>query len=96
MMENELIIIRDFCLQWKIDQSFIDSLEEYGLIEVTIINDEQYIYSSQLKDLERYTRFYYELSINMEGIDVIRHLLDQIDTLQQENLHLKNQLRLLF
>ena len=34
-----------------------------------------YLFSSQLRDLEQYTRMYYDLSINIEGIEAIHHML---------------------
>ena len=39
-------------------------------------------------------RMHYDLDINMEGIDVIAHLLKRIDSLQQELKMAKNRLRL--
>ena len=35
--------------------------------------DEKYIVASELRELEQYTRMYYDLSINIEGIDTIHH-----------------------
>jgi hypothetical protein len=45
--------------------------------------------------VERYARLYYDLSINMEGIDAIHHLLDRIYVMQDEMRSLRNQLRFL-
>ena len=50
--------------------------------------------ASQLYDVERYTRMYYDLSINIEGIDAIHHLLGRVESLQQEVNRLKSKLRL--
>ena len=47
-----------------------------------------------LYDVERYTRMYYDLSINIEGIDAIHHLLGRVESLQQEVNRLKSKLRL--
>ena len=46
----------------------------------------------QLGDLERYCHLYYDLSINIEGIDAIRHMLARIEDLQREVHHLRRQL----
>lgn len=37
---------------------------------------------------------YYDLSINLEGIDAIHHLLKRVEQLQDEIFRLKNRLHL--
>ena len=92
-MQSDLIIINDFCDRCHVDPSFIMELEEDGLIEVRVIDEERYLPTSQLAELERYTHLYYDLSINIEGIDAIRHLLTKIDNLQNKVRSLENELR---
>ena len=41
--------------------------------------EERYLPASQLAELERYTHLYYDLSINIAGIDAIHHMLERID-----------------
>ena len=67
-MEN-LIPADEFCLTHNIDVSFIRSLQETGLIEITTIEETTYIHSSQLHELERIVHLYFELDINLEGIE---------------------------
>jgi len=62
------------------------------MIEISIIEETKFIEADQLRELERMVRFYYELNINLEGIETITHLLQRIDTLQQELITLKNKL----
>ena len=83
-MQTDLIIINDFCDRCHVDPSFIMELEEDGLIEVRVIDEERYLPTSQLAELERYTHLYYDLSINIAGIDAIHHMLERIELLQQE------------
>lgn len=94
-MDTELIIISEYCVRNKIDPEFIAELENEGLIQVDIIENERYIHISQLRYLDQYVRWYYDLSINIEGIDVIRNLLDRMDEMQKEILDLRERLRLL-
>lgn len=94
-MNTELIIISEYCSHSHVEPEFIFSLQEVGLIELVSQNDEYYIYTSQLRDLERYTTWYYELSVNAEGIDVIQNLMHRIEELQSEIAQLKEQNRLL-
>ena len=93
-MQSDLIIINDFCDRCHVDPSFITELEEDGLIEVRVIDEERYLPASQLAELERYTHLYYDLSINIEGIDVIHHLLQRMEEMQRELHELRSQLRL--
>ena len=94
-MENKkLISTNEFCDSHHIEISFIHSLEETGLIEITTIDNTGFISISQLQQLEKIIRLYNELDINVEGIDTITHLLHRIIGLQDEVTALKNRLRL--
>ena len=92
-MEN-LIPADEFCANHNIEISFIHSLQETGLIEITTIEETGYIHTSQLQELEKIVRLYYELDINLEGIDTINHLLQRINDMQDEITALRNRLRL--
>ena len=94
-MENEkLILIEQLCSHYHIETSFIESLSEYGLIEITEVEESQYVSANQLKDIEKMIRLHFELHINLEGIDVIYHLLQKMDRLHSELRSIKNQLHL--
>jgi chaperone modulatory protein CbpM len=92
-MEN-LIPANVFCANHNIEISFISSLQETGLINITYIEEAGYIPESQLQQLEKIVRLYYELDINLEGIETITHLLQRVNLLQEEITVLKNRLRL--
>lgn len=91
-MDTEMIIIKEYCEKSHTDPTFLLSLEEGGLIEIRTVNGERYLLASQLRELERYSHLYYDLSINIEGIDAIRHLLTRMETLQQEVRQLRREL----
>lgn len=93
-MQNELIIISEYCSKCHIEPSFIDMLHEGGLIDIRTDDGKRYLTFSQLPDVERYSRMYYDLSINMEGIDAIHHLLERIEEMQKEIHTLRGRLRL--
>lgn len=94
-METEyLIAVDEFCTNHDIEISFINSLQETGLIEITTIEESGFIDTEQLLLLEKYMRFYYELNINLEGIDTIKHLLLRVKAMQDEITALRNRLRL--
>ena len=90
-MQTDLIIVSEYC---HIEPSFLYLLQKGGLIEIDTVEGESYLPASQLYDVERYTRMYYDLSINIEGIDAIHHLLGRVESLQQEVNRLKSKLRL--
>lgn len=93
-METDFIIVDEYCHKSRIEPSFIISLEEGGLIEIQVIQGEKYLPVSQLQDLERYIHLHYDLSINIEGIDAIRHMLNRMTDLQSEITQLRNQLKI--
>jgi len=88
------IAVDEFCNCWNIGKTFISSLQESGLIEVVIIKGTAFIDVNQLQQLEKLIRFYYELDINLEGIETILHLLQRMDSMQDEIIGLRNNLRL--
>jgi hypothetical protein len=94
MNKGNMIPANEFCASHNIEIAFINSLQDAGLIEVTIINETEYIHESQLNELEKIVRLYYELDINLEGIETVTHLLQRINDMQDEIMFLKNRLRL--
>jgi hypothetical protein len=91
---EDFIPVSDFCTKQNIEISFIYSLQETGLIEITTIEETGYIHTNQLQALERFIHLYYEMDINLEGIETISHLLQRINYMQDEITALKNRLRL--
>ena len=90
-MENEnLISIEEFCTHYKIESSFVHSLESFGLIEITTIEATRYLMKDQIRDVEKMIRMHYDLDINIEGIEAISHLLRRIGNLQEELRALRN------
>ena len=94
MQTEYLIAVDEFCANHNIEISFISSLQQNGLIEITTIKETGFIDADQLQQLEKFIRFYYELDINLEGIETINHLLQRINSLQDEITALRNKLRL--
>lgn len=92
-MQNDLIIISDYCDHCHIEPDFVMRLGEDGLIDVEIRDNIGYFPADQLAELEQYTHLYYDLSINIEGIDAIRHLLRRMEGMQNEIRRLENELR---
>lgn len=94
MASEDLILVRHLCVSHDIEISFVETLQDYGLIEITVIEQEPYISREKLSDLEKMIRLHYELDVNMAGIDIISELLHKIDALQKEQKLLRNRLGL--
>ncbi|MEJ7682741.1 MAG: chaperone modulator CbpM [Segetibacter sp.] len=94
MQNNELILAEEFCTRYEIQLSFINTLQQFGLINITSVEETSYIPESELKKLEQIIRLHYDLDINLEGIEAIAHLLDRVKSLQHEIVSLKNRLSL--
>ena len=94
MQTEYLITIEEFCVNHNIEISFIRTLQQTGLIEITTVKETGFIDVAQLQQLEKFIRLYYELDINLEGIETINHLLQRINNMQDEITALRNRLRL--
>jgi len=94
MKIENLIEIDEFCTSHEIELSFLSDLHQNGLIEITSIGQNRYISSRQLPQVEKFICFYYELNINIEGIESIAHMLERILCLKKEITTLRNQLLL--
>ena len=94
-MDKEEMIAADlFCASHNIETSFLHSLSNAGLLEVTTIENTVFISQDQLPDLEKLVRWHYDMDINLEGLETISHLLHRIKGMQQEMQNLKNRLGL--
>ena len=94
METQEFIPVEVFCNQYGVEISFISSLQQFGLIEITTFNETSCIPLSKLKETEKLIRLHEELEINLQGIDVVSQLLQRIQLLQLEIHTLKNRLSL--
>ena len=93
-MQQELIILSEYCVRGNVEPSFITLLEDEGMIHITVRGGQQYLYTSEINDLERFSRMYYDLSINPAGIDAIQHLLNRIGQMQIEIQQLRKRLNI--
>ena len=94
MQKEYLVAVDEFCASHNIEISFISSLQQNGLIEITTIEQTGFIDLDQLPQVEKFVRFHYDLDINIEGIETISNMLDHILSMQEEIITLRNHLRL--
>ena len=93
MGTEKLIQVDNFCAWHNVEFSFIHSLHEYGLIEITTKEDKAFIPESDLVQAEKLVRLYNDLHINLEGVEVVTYLLEQLKKQQEEITQLQNRLR---
>ena len=92
MNTKDLIPIEQFCKVYEIEFSFINSLNEFGLIELIYVDKDEFIKLEKIKELEKIIRLHNDLGVNFEGIDIITNLMHKIDSLQKRLNTIENQL----
>jgi hypothetical protein len=94
MSDEEMIPLETFCTYYHVESSFIETLESYGLVSISSREQKRFILMEEVVQLEKFSRLYYDLNINVPGIDALKHLLEKIKELQQETDNLKARLRI--
>ncbi len=92
MKKQEFILLEVFCKHYNVTPAFINSMREFGLIDIRLINKTECIPVNQLSDAEKLVRLYNDLEINTEGIDVVIQLLDRISKMHHEITALRHKL----
>ncbi len=94
MEVTDLISITTFCKHYNVPATFIKDLKEYELIEIVVSNNDHFIKTTQINEVEKLMRLHFDLHINLEGLDAIYHLLQRLENMQNEITSLNNKLRL--
>lgn len=94
METQELIIVDVFCRECQIEINLIHDLEEFGLIETIVHQEQKYLDKNQLAYIEKIIRLHNDLNINKEGIEIILTLQEKENQLLTEINYLKNRLGL--
>ena len=92
MPDNEWVNTQEFCTWYNAEVSFIQSLQESGLIMVSATQETGLIHRDELAKLEKMVHMHYDMDINLEGIETVTHLLQKIAGLQLQVIQLKNRL----
>ncbi len=91
---NEIHIpISDFCTHEKIEFTFVSELIDEGLIRVITVNETRCVTDAEIPQIKRYARMYRELGVNVAGLDVIRHLHEQMAAMRGEMERLEEKVR---
>ncbi|WP_372756458.1 chaperone modulator CbpM [Mariniflexile sp.] len=93
METQNYISIKQFCTNHCVPISFVYELYDFQLIEIVTVEDDAYLYETQIKDLEKLVRLHFDLKINLEGLDAIHNLLSQVESLKSDIIKLENKLK---
>ena len=94
MSTEHLIAVEVFATHQGLETTFVHALHERGLIQITVVQEQHFLEPEQLARIEQLARLHYDLDINLEGLEAISHLLDRMDTVQQDLRMLRERLRL--
>lgn len=92
MEPKDLVSIPEFCGYHHLEITFVQTLEQRGLIEIVTVEQIQYVQSGQLAQLEKFVRLHQELAIHADDLDVVSDLLERLEDLQQQVSQLQNRL----
>lgn len=93
MKTENLITVNEFCIYHNVEFTFINSLQQAGLVDVKEVGQTIFIPESELKKLQKIVSLH-ELDINIAGIEAITHMLDRIEQMQENMRGLRNKLKL--
>ena len=93
MATRHLITITDFCNYHHVEHTFVSSLHEAGLIKIDRIEQNNYIPQTELQKLEKMIRLHHDLEINIAGIEAITHLLQRVESLNEDIRNMRNKLQ---
>ncbi len=94
MAREKYILVRHYCQHTQIDDSFVERLQEYGLITFEEKKKDLFMDEKDISEIERMFRLHNDLGINFEGLDAIKQILKRIKKMEKEMDLLQKRLRL--
>lgn len=93
-METRYIKITEYCENEKIETSFLFELNREGIVRLEKREESEYIDTHDLPEVEMFARWHYDLGVNLEGIDAMRHMVKRMKKMQKEIRELERKLRI--
>lgn len=93
-MATTYISITELCEGYKIERTYVQDLQDFGLLDFKIERNEPHLNMVELPKFEKILNFHQELKINLEGIEVILKLLEKVQKLNQDVNSLRRRLYL--
>lgn len=89
-----MVTTTDLCTYYNVEHTFITSLQDAGLLHITVINEASYVPEDELQCLEKMIHLHHDLEINIAGIGAITHLLERVEQMQEDMRLMRNRLRM--
>lgn len=93
MEDGNLVPVQRICEHHRIELSFVQSLQDFGLLQLTTVEEHIFIPEAAVGELEKMISLHYELEVNLEGIDLIQRLLRQLEEAREEKARLERRLK---
>jgi predicted ribosome quality control (RQC) complex YloA/Tae2 family protein len=84
MSERQLISVLELCRSYELDIAIMIEFADAGLYTPLIEEQEWFLDSEELPELESLIRLFQSFEISPEGLDVIRHLRRQVKDLRAQ------------
>lgn len=94
MEREKYILVSHYCQHAHIEDSFVQRLQEYGLVQFEKREDDFFIDEKDITEIERMFRLHHDLGINFEGLDAIKQMLSRLRKMEKEMALLQKKLRL--
>lgn len=94
MAKEKLILVKTYCRHTQIEEGFVQTLHEYGLVAFEKKEADYFMDASDISKIERMFRLHTELGINFEGLDALDNLLKRLRKMEKEVHLLRNKLDL--
>ncbi|MEH6705807.1 chaperone modulator CbpM [Galbibacter orientalis] len=88
------ISIHDFCKNYQVDEVFVSHFIEAKIIQIKKEGGRNLITEHHFLKLEKMVRLHQDLGINLEGLEAISHLLNRVESMNEELQYLRNRLQL--
>ncbi len=91
-MISERISREELVKIYNIEITFFDELVDNGLLNVQVEDNISYLLYDDLPTFEKFTNWYYDLEINLPGLEVIHDMLKKMQDLSARNRELLGKL----
>lgn len=94
MAQDKYILVKHYCQHAHIEDSFLLSLHEYGLVKIEKRENDLFMNEDDISEVEKNFRLHNELGINFEGLDALNQMLKRMRKLEKELNLLQKKIRL--
>ena len=93
MATIKYVTIEEFADFHKVTTTVVREFADFGLIEIRQVEEKPCIVSNDLDKCESAIRLHRDLSVNMEGIEIILQMREKHTAMQKELILLKHQIK---